>query len=230
MNTTAVDSRWRDLYRLAGIAAVISELVIILGIVTYPIFPFAPGNKSTEEIFLFLQSNPLGGLISLDLFLFIGNLFSITLFLALYVSLRPVNESYALVALAIGLIGVVLLIPARPLSELYSLSSLYATATTAAAKSQYLASGDTLLTLFNGINWFMNTLLGTLSLLISSLLMLRSKVYSQGTAWVGIATSVITLGFWIPSIGIFLLFLSLPGFIVWYFLLARRFFQIARNN
>ena len=120
MNTT-VDSRWRDLYRIAGIAAIISELVIILGIITYPIFPFAPGNKSTGEIFLMLQSNPLGGLISLDLFLFIGNLFSITLFLALYVSLKPVNEAYALIALAIGLIGVVLLIPSRPLAELYSL-------------------------------------------------------------------------------------------------------------
>ncbi len=227
MNTTIVDSRWRDLYRIAGIAAIVSELVIVLGIVTFPIFPFAPGNKSTEEIFRLLQSNPLGGLISLDLFLFIGNLFSITLFLALYVSLKPVNESYALIALALGLIGVVLLIPSRPFAELYTLSGLYASATTAAMKSQYLASGDTLLTFFNGINWFMNTLHGTLSLLISALLMLKSQVYSKVTAYVGIVTSVITLGFWIPGIGIFLLFLSLPAIMLWYFLLARKFFQMS---
>lgn len=227
MNLTVVDSRWRDLYRIAGIAAIVSELVIVLGFVTYFIFPFAPGNKSTEEIFVLLQSNPLGGLISLDLFLFIGNLFSITLLLALYVSLKPVNESYALIALAIGLIGVVLLIPARPLSELYALSGLYAAATTAAAKSQYLASGDTLLTLFNGINWFMNTLLGSVSLLISSLLMVRSNVSSKATAYVGIVTNAVTCGFFIPGIGVFLLFLSLPGYVVWYFLLARRFFQMS---
>ncbi len=182
MNMTVVDSRWGDPYRIAGIAAIVSELVIVLGIATYFVFPFAPGNKSAEDIFMLLQSNPLGGLISLDLFLFIGNLFSITLLLALYVSLKPVNESYALIAMAIGLIGVVLLIPARPLSELYALSGMYASATTAAAKSQYLASGDTLLTLFNGINWFMNTLLGSVSLLISSLLMVRSNVFSKATA------------------------------------------------
>ena len=226
MNTT-VDSRWRDLYRIAGIAAIISELVIILGIVTYPIFPFAPGNKFTGEIFLMLQSNPLGGLISLDLFLFIGNLFSITLFLALYVSLKPVNEAYALIALVLGLIGVVLLIPSRPLAELYTLSGLYVSATTATAKSQYLASGDTLLTLFNGINWFMNTLLGAISLLISSLLMLRSNVYSKATGYVGIVTNAVTCGFFIPGIGVFLLFLSLPGYMMWYFLLARKFFQMS---
>lgn len=230
MVAPSVDSRWKDLYRIAGIAAIVSELVILLGFVTYFIWPYAPGTQSTESIFQLLQSNALGGLISLNLFLFIGNLFSIALFLALYVSLKQVNESYALIALAIGLIGVVLLIPAQPLSELYSLSGLYASATTAAAKSQYLASGDTLLALFSGTSWFMNTLLGTLSLLISSLLMLRSKLFSQATAYVGIVTSAVTCGFFIPGIGIFLLFLSLPGMMIWYFMLARRFFQMARGN
>ena len=228
MNTTTTDSRWQDLYRIAGIAAIVLELIILLGFVTYFFFPYAPGTQSTEDIFLLLQSNPLGGMISLDLFLFLGNLFSIALFLALYISLKSVNESYALIALAIGLIGVVLLIPSRPLSELYTLSSLYASATTAAAKNEYLIAGGTLLTLFSGTNWFMNTFLGTLSLLISALLMLRSSMYSKATAWVGIATSVVTLGFWIPSIGIFLLFLSLPGMMLWYFLLAKRFFQMAK--
>ncbi len=230
MNTPVVDSRWKDLYRIAGIAAITSELVILLEFITYFIFPYAPGTQSTESIFMLLHSNPLGGMISLDLFLFIGNLFSIALFLALYVSLKPINESYALIALALGLIGVVLLIPARPLSELYALSSLYASATTVAAKSQYLASGDTLLVLFSGTNWFMNTLLGTLSLLISALLMLPSHVYSKAAAWVGIVTNIVTLGFWIPGIGIFFLFLSLPGMMIWYFLLARKFFQMAKSN
>jgi len=88
MNTSAIDLRWKDLYRIAGVAAIISEVVIVLGIVTYFILPFAPGNETTESILLFLQSDSLGGLISLDLFLLVGNLFSITLFLALYVSLK----------------------------------------------------------------------------------------------------------------------------------------------
>jgi hypothetical protein len=228
MNTSVVDPRWKDLYRIAGVAAIISEFVILLGFVTYFIFPYAPGTQSTESIFQLLQSNPLGGLISLDLFLFIGNLFSIALFLALYVSLKSVNESYALIALTLGLIGVILLVPSRPLIELYTLSGLYASTTNAAAKSQYLASADTLLILFSGINWFMNALLGALSLLISALLMVKSQVYSKATAYVGIVTSMITLGFWIPVIGIFLLFLSLPAMMLWYFLLARKFFQLAK--
>lgn len=229
MNTAAVDQRWKDLYRIAGIAAIISVAVIILGFVTYFIWPFTPGVETTVNILRFLQSNRLGGLISLDLFLFIGNLFSIALFLALYVSLKPVNESYALIALAVGLIGVVLLIPSRPISELFTLSRYYSTAETEAAKSQYLAAGEALLTLFNGTNWFMNTLLGGISLLIFSILMLRSKIYSKATAYVGILTNAVVCGFFIPGIGVFLLFLSLLGYVTWYFLLARRFFQMARS-
>lgn len=229
MNMESVEPRWKDLYKMAGIAAIVSEVVILLGIVTYFIWPYAPGTKTTESILLLLQSNPFGGLVSLDLFLFVGNLFSILIFLALYVSLKPVNESYALIALAVGLIGVVLLIPSRPLIEMLSLSGRYASATSEAAKNQALATGETLLTFFGGTGWFMNTLLGAISLLVSSLLMLRSKVYGKSTAIVGIITNVVVCGFFIPVIGTFLLFLSLPGYMIWYFQLARKFIQISRG-
>jgi hypothetical protein len=228
-DTEIVDPRWKDLYKLAGVAAIVSEIVIVLGVVTYFIWPYAPGRETTETIFLNLQSNTLGALISLDLFLLLGNLFSILLFLALYVSLKQVNESYALVALALGLIGVVLIIPARPLIELYSLSGLYVGATTEAVKSQYLAAGDALLALFDGIGWFLNTLLGGLSLLISSLLMLRGNIFSKATAYVGIVSNVAVCAFFIPVVGVFLLFLSLLGYVIWYFQLASRLFQLGRS-
>ena len=230
VNNTISDSRWRDLYKAAGIAAIISEIVIILGLVTYFIWPYAPGTESTETILLNLQSNTLGTLISLDLFLFIGNLFSILLFLALYVSLKQVSESYALIAVAVGLIAVGFLVPARPLLELYSLSGKYANATTEAAKSHYLATGEALLASFDGVGWFLNTLLGGLSLLVSSILMLRSDIYSKATAYVGIISNVAVCSFFIPVAGIFLLFLSVPGYAIWYFLLAKRFFQLGRGT
>jgi hypothetical protein len=122
-----VNSQWKGLYKIAGVAAIISELVILLGIITYLIYPYTPGKDTTESILLLLQTDPLGGLISLDIFLFIGNLFSVVLFLVLYVSLRQIDESVALVALVVGLIGAVLLVPARPILELFHLSNSYVT-------------------------------------------------------------------------------------------------------
>lgn len=230
MDTEIADSRWKALYKIGGIAAVISEIVLILGIVAVFVWPYSPGNNSTESIFLLLQNDKLGGLISLDIHLVVGNLFGIFLFLALYVSLKQVNESYALIALVIGLFAAVLIIPARPIFELFTLSELYVTATTEAVKSQYLATGEVLLAFFNGTSWFINTLLGGLSLLLSSVLMLRSKVFSKATAYVGIMTNIAVCGFFIPGIGMLLLFLSLPGYMIWYFQLARRFFQMGRST
>jgi hypothetical protein len=227
--TEMATPRWKELYRLAGIAAIISELVILLGIVTYFIWPYAPGSNSTESIFVLLQNNPFGGLVSLDLFLVLGNLFSIMTFLALYVSLRSVNESYALVALVVGLVGVVLLFPSRPILELFALSRQYSTATTDTARSQLVAAGDALLSQFDGTGWFLNTLLGALSLLTSSLLMLRSSVYSKATAYSGLITNIVVCGFFIPVLGKFLLFLSLPGYMIWYFLLAKAFFRMSQS-
>ena len=218
--------RWKELFKIAGIAAIVSELVLVLGFVTYFFWPYAPGNKSTKEIFLLLQSNPLGGLISLDLFLVLGNLVGIILFLTLYVSLKQVNETYAMIALAVGLIGVVLLFPSRPLLELLTLSRSYTSATSEAAESQYLASGATLLALFDGTGWFLNNLLGGFSLLVSSLMMLRSEVYSKTTAYVGIVTNAMVCAFFIPVLGMIFLFLTIPGYILWYFLLAKTFFKL----
>jgi hypothetical protein len=74
----------------------------------------------------------------------------------------------------------------------------------------------------------MNTLLGGLSLLTSSILMLRSRIYSKVTAYAGIATNLVLCGFVIPPISLLMLFLCLPGYIIWYILLARRFFQLGR--
>ena len=223
-------SQWKELYTIGAIAAILSEIILIIGIVAVFIYPYAPGSKSTESIFLLLQNDKLGGLISLDFHLVVGNLFGILLFLALYVSLKQVNASYALIALVLGLVADVLIIPARPISELFSLSGLYATATTEAAKSQYLAAGEALLSMFNGTGWFINTFLGGLSLLISSLLMLRGNVFSKAIAYVGIITNVAVCLFFVPGIGMLFLFLSLPGYMIWYVQLTRRFLQLAKGG
>ena len=173
------------------------------------------------------QAILLGGFSTLaTLLLVVGNILGIFLFLALYAALKPANESVALIALALGLAAAVWIIPARPIMELFAISDLYAGAATEAAQSHYLAAAETLLALFDGTGWFMNTLFGGFSLLISSILMLRSHVFSKATAYVGIVTNTAVVLFFIPGIGLILLFLSLPGYMIWYVQLARTFFRM----
>jgi hypothetical protein len=225
------EQRWKGLYQLGGWAAIASEVILILGIVTFFIWPYAPGRLSTQEIFEFLQSNPLGGLVALDLFLVLGNLLWIFLLLAFYISLRPVSEAAALVAVTLGLIAVAMIVPARPIIEMFNLSELYAAAATETARSHYLTAGEALVAIFDGTAWVFNMLVGGSAMILNSVLMLRNPAFGKGTAWVGIVTNLAVFLFFLPGgVGMLLLFLSLPGYMVWYAQLARTFFQMAHHS
>jgi hypothetical protein len=226
----AVDPRWRDMYRLGGIFCIIALAVVILAIVAYFIWPYSPGYTSTEETFVAIKANRLAGIMSLDFFFLVGDLVSIPILIALYVSLRRANESYALVALVLGLIGALALIPSRPIAEILHLSDLYAGAASDAARSQYLAAGEALLSLFNGTAWMINIVLVSISYIVSSWLMLRSGIFSRATAYVGLITNVAACGFFVPVVGLILLLLATVGGAVWLVQLAYGFFRLERQT
>ena len=225
----AADPRWKDLYKIGGITVVILVLLIVLGGIAFVIWSYSPGSASTVEIFRTLQNDRLGGLMALDFLLFLSNFVGILLFLVLYVTMKQVNESYALIALVLGLLATVLIVPARPMAELIALSDGYTAATNDLVKSQFLAAGEAMLAQFNGTAYIANTFLGGLSLLISSLLMLRSKLFSKATAYVGILTNLAVCLFFVPVVGTFFLFLCIPGYVLWNIQLGRRFFQLGRD-
>lgn len=122
VGTGSVDPRWKDLYRIGGIASIAFPVMILLAIVAYFIWPYTPGFTSLENIYELLSNKPLEGLMSLDLMMVLMEPILILHLLALYVALKQVNESYALIALTLGLIGNVLILPARPLTEMVYLS------------------------------------------------------------------------------------------------------------
>jgi hypothetical protein len=225
----AVDPRWKDLYRLGGIFCIINLAIVVLAIVAFFIWPYSPGSTSTEETFVAIRVSRLAGVMSLDFFFLVGDLLSIPIVLALYVALRRVNESYALVGLVLGLIGVVSLIPSRPIAEIVSLSDLYAGAASDASRSHYLAAGEALLSLFNGTAWMVNIFLARFSYLISSLLMLRSGSFSKATAYVGLSANAAACGFLVPVVGPILLMLATIGGTVWLVQLARDLFQLQKQ-
>jgi hypothetical protein len=229
VKSDGADPRWRDLYKIGGIACYAGVAVVVLAIVAFFIWPYQPGAVSTAEIFSNLQTDRLGGLIALDLPFLAGTFVSIFVLPALYVALKRVNESYALIALVLGIIAVLSLIPARPIAEMVYLSDRYAAATNEAARNQFLAAGEALLAYFNGTAWLVNIVFSSISSLISSLLMLRSRNFGKGTAWIGIVSNSAALAFFLPAIGILLLFLATIGGTVFLALVGRSFFRMERS-
>jgi hypothetical protein len=174
-----------------------------------------------------LQDNRVGGLVSLDFLMVLLMPIMILPILALYVALKPVNESYAIIALVLGLIGNTIIFAGRPVAEMAYLSDQFAVATSELAKNQYLAAGEALHALFNGTAWMSSMFLIGISGIINSLLMLRSKVFTKATAYVGLIVSIAGLGFLIPGIGPILSLTATIGGVVWYLQIARVFYRLA---
>jgi hypothetical protein len=217
----AGDSRWRSLYRIGAVAAVISVVVIPLSIAAFFVWPLWPDNTLAV-----IQQDWLAGLMGLDFTYLFSNLFAIPFFLVLYVTLKEVDEGWALTALVLGLLGLVCLVPSRPIPEMFALSDQYAAATTEAERAIYQANGEAMLTHFHGMAYHAHYILGSASLLISSTLMLRSATFSKSTAYVGIVTNIVVFGLYVPEIGVWISMLSVAGYLIWYILIARRLFQL----
>ncbi|MBN2502258.1 MAG: DUF4386 family protein [Anaerolineales bacterium] len=219
------DARWKTLYKVAGIAALITAAIIPISIVAYFIWPIYP-----DDIFTVIQESKLAGLMSLDFLYLFGNIFAIPAFLAFYLSLRRTDESWALLALTLGFIGLVVLIPARPVFEMLALGDQYAAATTDAQRAIIQTAGEAVLATFHGTAFNAHYILGSLSLLITAILMLRSEVYGKASAYVGIATNLVVFGLYVPVVGVYLSLLSVVGYLVWWIMLARKFFQLGRGE
>jgi hypothetical protein len=224
------DPRWRDLYRVGAISCILLAAAIPLAILAYFIWPYSPGISSVAEILASLQRDRLAGLMSLDLSVILLEPVAILQTLALYAALKKVNESYALIALVLGLMGILLWLTARPLVELTYLSGQYAAAETEAARNQYVAAGEALHALFNGTSWMLSQFLIAISGTISDLLMLKTRYFSKWTAYIGLILAIPGLLFWIPTIGLYAALIGTLAGTVWFVLLARDFFRMGWNQ
>jgi hypothetical protein len=218
------NARWMWLYKIGIVAALISLILIPISMVAFFIWPPFP-----QDILTVLQEDTLAGLMSLDFLYLLSNFFGIPLFLVLFVTLRRVDGSWALIALTLGFIGLVCIVLARPILEMLALSDQYAAAS-ATDKATYLAASEAILSLFHGTAFHAHYLLGSASLLISSCLMLRSDVFGKATARVGIATNIVVFGLYVPVIGVYLSLLSVVGYLIWYALIARGLLRLVHGS
>jgi hypothetical protein len=220
-NAQTGGGRWQTLYRIGAVTALISLVIIPVSIVALFIWPPWP-----DDILVVIQENWLAGLMGLDFMYLFSSILGIPFFLVLYVTLKEVDEGWALIALTLGLLGLVCLVPSRPIPEMFALSDQYAAATTDAERAIFQAAAEAVLAHSHGLAFHVHYIFGSVSLLISSFLMLRSDTFSKATAYVGIASNIVVFGLYVPEIGVYISTLSVVGYLIWYVLIARRLFQL----
>jgi hypothetical protein len=220
------NSRWNWLYKVGGAAALIIAVFIPIQII---VFVAWPPPSTVIDYFTLFQNNRLLGLLDLDLLLIADTALFIPVFLALYVALRRVNESFVAIATALGFFGIAAYFASNTAFNMLFLSDQYAAATTDAQRSILLAAGQAMLAIYQGTAFHVNYILGAVALLMISVVMLRSTIFSKVTAYTGILANVIAFGLYVPTIGILLSIVSVVFLEIWYILIARRLFHLGRD-
>jgi len=220
-------SPWKNLYTTGALAAVLTIVFIPIQI---GVFITNPLPTSVSGWFALYQSSWLIGLLDLDLLLVADQVLGLLVFLALYVALRRFNESAMLVGLTLGLFSMVLFIASNPAFGMLTLSTQYAAAGTEAEKASLLSAGQALMLAWQGSAFQVSYLVGAISVIIISVVMLHSKLFSKVCAYLGILANIIALGLYVPRIGIYISVFSVVFLWVWYILIAKRLFQMGRGT
>jgi hypothetical protein len=224
LENNAQTPEWNWLFRIGGYAALVMAVLIPIQIV---IFIAWPPPQNVMDYFVLFQHNRMLGLLDLDLLLIVDNLLAIPLNLALYVALRRKNKSFMAIGTILGIFSIILYLVSREATfSMMTLSDQYAVATTEVQRQIFLAAGQMMLITYNGTVFNISYILGAVSLIIISVVMLQNNIFSKTTGYLGLASNIIALGLYIPVIGITISIFSVMFLWIWDILIAFRFFQL----
>lgn len=158
------------------------------------VFILSPPPTTVEGFFALFQENPLLGILDLDLLLTLDYLVMIPFYLALYVVVRRVAPAWGLLALVVGLFSLVLFVVTREATfSMWLLSDQHAAATSGTDRAALLAAGTTLLTLYNDGTFATSYILGAISTLLFSAVMVRHQIFGRLPGLVGVITGLTML-------------------------------------
>ncbi|MCJ7737003.1 MAG: DUF4386 domain-containing protein [Anaerolineae bacterium] len=237
-STVNTDSSWRDIYVVGGIAA----LLALAGTLTDIAITMIPGWEAStvpatiQAWFTQFQTNPLLGLRNLDLLNVTISAIGIPMYLALYGAHRRVSQAYAALALIVVLAGTVVFITSNAALPMLELSKQYSVASTDAQRLTIEAAGAALLArgAHGRLGAFMGFFLSSIGTLLMGLAMLKGRVFTSGTSWVGMVGITLLIIYiigstFVPESGAAMMAIALPGgvlMMVWNVMVAKKLFQL----
>jgi len=178
---------WRGLLRTGAVGALTSVGLILVQVV---IFAAWPPPTTTEGFYRLLDTNPLLGLVSLDLLYIVNNVAVLLLYLALAVVLWRTNRSAVTLALSLGFLGMTAYMASTRAVEMLALARAYETAGQE-ARAALVAAGDGMLATWQGTAFDVYYLLNAVALAIFAVLMHRSPLFNPATGRWGLAAALL---------------------------------------
>jgi hypothetical protein len=222
-----------SLCRVGGVAAWLLFVYCLATMVQ--LFVLGGQPATAREAFELLQQNRLVGLLRLDLPTVLALPLYYLVFLGLYVTLGREDPAGVTLATALAVVGVTLVLATPMGLSMLPLSDKYAAATSEEARRQLLAVGETILAtdMWHSTAAFVGGLLAQSGAVLVSVVMLRTRVFSRETGWVGLVTHGLDLAHvalipFVPALGAFLMMAAGPLYLIWFPLVGRRLLQLGR--
>lgn len=227
------DLNWKNVSRIGGIAAFLS---VVCGLITMTVIFTIGGEPSTAtEYFTLLNNDRIVGLLRMDFASVINLACYYLMFFGIYTVLRRENRAYATLATALAFVGITLWFANHSAFSIISLSDQYAAATTDVEKSQLLAAGKAIISsdMWHSTGAIMGGIFLEGAAVLISFVMLRSKVFGKVTAWIGILAhsldlAHIIIGIFSPKVGIILMAVAGPLYLVWLPLIGIKLIKFGR--
>ena len=222
-----------SLCRIGGIAAFLLIAYCLATMVQLIILGGQP--PSAAAAFDLLRSNRIMGLLRLDLLTLVALPLYYPLFLALSLAIWRVDDVKAILSALFVFAGVTLALATPMGLSLVPLSEKYAAATTDAARNQFLAAGEAILAsdMWHGAGALVGGILLQVGATLICIPMLEHAAFSRLTGWLGLVMhgfdlAHIVFGLFMPAVGTTLIAIAGPMYPIWFFLVGRSLWRLAR--
>ena len=228
-----VESNLKSLYTIGGISAIM-QLIVIL---SYSIVVGVLGQKPTSaaEYFAVFQRSPMEAFWRGDFLLMLLIGLYLGTFPSLYAALRRLSPVYAALATLFTILAVAGSFATESSFSLLHLGEQYVNATSEAVRTQLLSAGEAVIAsdMWNSSAAYMGGILLQGSGVMISVIMLRSKDFSKVTAYSGLLGNGLDLiqhilHIFLPAVSSFITMFMGVFYFVWFPMLARDLFRLAR--
>ena len=228
-------TKTKSLFWFGGLACMILILYSIITMLIMTILGTPP--VTIEKCFSMLNQHRVNGLLRLDILtVFVMPLYYL-LFYCIYQALRKSNQEVVSLSTIIIFAGLTLFLATPSVFSLLHLSDKYALASTEMEKNQLLAAGQAIIAsdMWHGTGARIGGILIQSGALLISIIMLKSNVFNKFTAITGIVTHGldflhIIIVFFSPVIGVILMAVAGPLYLVWFPLIGVRLFRLNTQN
>jgi len=234
-HTEIADADWRGIFKLGGAAALVQLAILLMILITSFTLELKP--NSVEDYFTLLHNNRLAGLLQADFTILVLIALYLPMFFGLYGALRRVNNAYVTFATILTFVAVTTCFATHSGFSLLHLSDQYAAATTEAQRTRLLAAGEAVIAsnMWNSSGAYLAGILMQGAGVLISVVMLRSKDFSKIAAFAGILANGFDLIQHIlhpfaPSVSATLLMISGPFYLLWFPMLGRDLWRLARGG